>query len=186
MVAQRLREVPGRPGHDQEMVVAFMASPNAGAIVLEKFEQLKAVVGAGIDVGAVEVTEGIDGGIVREIDGVGGVGIGGEAGVLEHAAVEDELQHERVGAEPAVGARMGLVAEAVVGEVWAEVVEERVLGAVGQEIQVEPRGHPSDVDPTVRAVSGGLGNDRFEEKEEEGGGENSGYGGHRNGLGIGD
>jgi hypothetical protein len=183
IVVQRLREVPGRPSHDQEMVVAFTASPYAGAVVLEKIEQFEAVVGAGIDVGAVEVTEGVDGGVVREIDGVGGTGIGGEARVLEHAAVEDEFEHERVGAEPAAGERMGLLAEAVVGKVGAEIVEERVLGAVEQEIQIEPRGQPSDVDPTASAVLGGLGNGGFEEEEEEeeGGGENCGCGGHRGG-----
>jgi uncharacterized protein (DUF697 family) len=73
------------------MIVALTASPYGGAVVLEKIEQFEAVVGAGIEVWAVEVTEGVDGGIVREIDGVGGVGIVGETRVLEHAAVEDEL-----------------------------------------------------------------------------------------------
>lgn len=44
--------------------------------------------------------------------------------------MEDELEHQRVGAEPAVGTVMCLLAEAIVGKVRAEVIKERVLGAV--------------------------------------------------------
>lgn len=101
IIAQRLREVPGGPGHDQEMVVAGVASPYAGVIILNEIEKFNAVLRAGIDVWAVEVTEGVDACVVRKVDGISEAGIRSETRVLEHPAVEDELEHRRVGAEPA-------------------------------------------------------------------------------------
>ncbi len=86
--------------------------------------------GAGIDVWAVEITEGVNSSVVREIDGVSGVGIGCETRVFEHSTMEDELEHHWVCAEPTVGLGVSLLAEAVVWEVRAEIIEERVLRTV--------------------------------------------------------
>lgn len=52
---------------------------------------------------------------------------------------------------------MGFLAEAVVGDVGAEVVEERVFGAVCEEVEVEFRWEAADVDPSVGAVGFGIG-----------------------------
>lgn len=113
---------------------------------------VEAVVGAEVVIiRVVEVAEGVEAGVVREVDGVGGGGVGGQAGVLEHAAVEDELEHEGVGAEPGSSVVVSLVAEAVIGEVRAEVVEERVEGAGGEEVEVELGREVADVDPAVGA-----------------------------------
>lgn len=90
------------------MVMTLVASPYVGVIIPNETEQLEAVFGAGIDIGTVEVTEGVDAGIVREVNGVGEVGIRSETRVLEHTTVEDKLEHKSVGAEPAVGTGMGL------------------------------------------------------------------------------
>lgn len=92
------------------------------AIVWEKIKQVEAMVGVCVDVGAIEATEGINGGVVGEEDGIGGIGIGGEARVHEHATVEDEIRHQRVSTEPVSGARVGLLAKAVVGKVGADFV----------------------------------------------------------------
>lgn len=54
---------------------------------------MEAVFGAGIDVGAVEIFKGVDGGVVREVYGVGERRVGCETRVVEHAAVENELEH---------------------------------------------------------------------------------------------
>ena len=66
--------------------------------------------------------------------------------------MEEEFEHQGVGAVPAVGAVVGLLAEAVIGEERAEVARDGVLGAVGEEIQVEARREAADVDPAVVAV----------------------------------
>lgn len=92
-------------------------------IIAKKLEQIKAVVEAGIDFRAVEVAEGVDAGVIREKDGGGDGGIGGETWVFEHTAVEDEFEHMGIGAEPGVGAVVGFLTEAVVGNVRTEVVE---------------------------------------------------------------
>lgn len=147
VVGQRLREVPGGAGHDEEVVVAGAALPDARVVGPQEAVQIEAVVGAGVDVAAVEVAEGVEAGVVGEEDGVGEIRVRGEAGELEDAAVEDELEHEGVGAEPAAGAVVGGPAEAVVGQVGAEVLEERVVGAGGEEVEVEPRRQAADVDP---------------------------------------
>lgn len=135
IVGEGLAEIPGRPRHDEEMVVTAAAAPDRGAVgVGEEVEQIAAVEEAGVLVGAVEVAEGVEAGVVREVDGGGEIGIGGEAGVFEHAAVEDELQHRGVGAVPAAGGVVGFLAEAVVGGVGAEIVENWIFRAVGKEV----------------------------------------------------
>ena len=131
--------------------MAHAAGPDFGGVFLEEFEEFEAVVGAGVVVGAVEVAEGVEAGVVREEDGVGGGGVGGEARVLQHAPMEDEFQCRWVGSVPTVGAVVGFLAQAVVGEVGAEVVEERVFGAVCEQIQVESWRELPYVDPSVLA-----------------------------------
>lgn len=49
---------------------------------------------------AVEVFERIEAGVVREVDGGGGGGVGGKTWVFEHTAVEDEFEHVGICAEP--------------------------------------------------------------------------------------
>lgn len=181
VVCQGLGQVPGGAGGDEEVVVAAVALPDSGGIpVLEESEEVEAVLGAGVVVvGVVEVAEGIEAGVVREEDGVGAAGVGGEAGVVEHAAVEDELEHEGVGAEPGAGLVVGLVAEAVVGEVGAEVVGERVVGAVGEEVEVELWREVADVDPAAGAFRIGILLGVCEgEEEDEGESEDDGFDGH--------
>ncbi|KAL2238051.1 UNVERIFIED_CONTAM: hypothetical protein Sindi_0996800 [Sesamum indicum] len=70
----------------------------------------------------------------------------------------------------------------MVGDVGAEVVEEWVLGAVGEEVEIELGREVADVDPSVGAVRFKIGvlggyaageeelEDKEEEKEECGGG----------------
>ncbi|KAM5548589.1 hypothetical protein ABKV19_000150 [Rosa sericea] len=53
---------------------------------------------------------------------------------------------------PALGAIVGLVTEAMVGQEGEEVAEQGVAGVVGEEIEVESGGEPPDVDPTVGAI----------------------------------
>lgn len=181
VVGQRLREVPGGSGHDQEVVVARAPLPDARIVRPQEAVEIEAVLGAGVDVAAVEVAEGVEAGVVGEEDGVGEIRVGGLAGELQDAAVEDELQREGVGAEPAAGAVVGGLPEAVVGQVRAEVVEEGVVGARGEEVQVEPRRQAADVDPAARAAVAGGGrtgrakNGDEEGEEEEGGGDGGGH-----------
>lgn len=48
-----------------------------------------------------EERKSIKGGIVREEDGISGVGISGEAGIGgEEAAMEERLEEARIGAKP--------------------------------------------------------------------------------------
>lgn len=66
---------------------------------------------------------------------------------------------------------MGFLAEAVVREVRAEIVENWVLRAIGDEVEVEARREMADVDPSAGAVGfqiGILGNRR---RHDDGGGE---------------
>lgn len=149
---RRLGEVPCRASHHQKVVMTTASVPRAGAIRLQEVEEVEAVIGAGVDGGAVEIPKGVDAGIVREVDGIGGGGIGGEAWVFEHTAMEEEFQHHGVSSVPAVGAVVGLLAEAVVGEERAKVAGDRVLRTVREEIEVETRRETADVDPTVAAV----------------------------------
>lgn len=110
------------------MVVAFVSSPNVGTILfLNEIEQLEAVFHAGINVRAVEITERVDATVVREINGVSGVGIGCETRVLEHSTMEDEFEHQRVCAEPTVGLGMSPLAKAMVWKVRTEIIEEWVF-----------------------------------------------------------
>lgn len=153
IVGEGLTEIPGRSSHDEEMVVAAVAVPDGGAVgVGEEVEQILAVEEAGVLFGAVEVFEGVEGGVVGEVDGGGEMGVGGEAGVLEHAAVEDELEHRGIGAVPAPGGVVGFVTEAVIGGVGAEIVEDWVFGAIGKEVEIELGREVADVDPSVCAV----------------------------------
>lgn len=85
----------------------------------------------GVDFWAKKVFETIDARIVWYVDGISLGGIIGETGVLQHSAVENEFQHERVSPEPTVGLIMRLVAETMVGKVRTEIVKERILGAIG-------------------------------------------------------
>lgn len=75
IVPQRLREIQSGSGQNQEMVVTHIPIPQIRVVPGQKFEQIEALLGAGIVIGAVEVAEGVDAGIVREVDGVGGLGI---------------------------------------------------------------------------------------------------------------
>lgn len=135
---QRLREIPSGSCHDEEMVMPHVTFPDLRVVIMaEEAEEVEAVVGAGVILRAVEIPERIEAGVVREVDGVCRRWIGGEAGILEHATVEDEFEHGWVGAVPTVGAVVGFLAEAMVGEVRAEIFEEWVFGAVGEEIEVE-------------------------------------------------
>lgn len=56
----------------------------------------------GIHLRAVEVLEAVDSGVIGDVDCVGGIRVGRETWVFEHAAVEDEFEHKRVGSVPAV------------------------------------------------------------------------------------
>lgn len=110
------------------------------------------MVGARVDLRAVEVSHSVEARVVGQIHRVGGEGIICEAWILEHAAMEDEFKHQWVRPIPTVRAVMGFLAEAMVGQVGAKVIEERVFGAVGEQIEVEACREPPDVDPTVVAV----------------------------------
>ena len=108
--------------------MAFVSSPNVGTILfLNEIEQLEAVFHAGINVRAVEITERVDATVVREINGVSGVGIGCETRVLEHSTMEDEFEHQGVCAEPTVGLGMSPLAKAMVWKVRTEIIEEWVF-----------------------------------------------------------
>lgn len=150
---ERLGEVPGGSRHDEEVIVAVVSGPDLGGIAAEEVVEIEAVFGAGIDVGAVEESEGVDSGVVGEVDGVGTCGVRSEAGVLEDPTVENELEHVGVGSVPAVGSVVGLGAESVVGDVWAEILVDWVVRATAQEIQIETGREFSDVDPTSVTLS---------------------------------
>ncbi|KAB2629430.1 xyloglucan galactosyltransferase KATAMARI1-like protein [Pyrus ussuriensis x Pyrus communis] len=100
------------------MVLTHVPIPGNWVISGQKIEQIEALLGARIVIGAVEIAEGVDASVVGEI--------------------------------------IGFLAEAIVGQVRAEVVEQSVVGAIGEEIQVEGRGEPSNVDPTAGVVGVGL------------------------------
>lgn len=93
VVSQRLREIPSGSGQNHEMVMTHFPIPRLGGVGGQELEQIEALLGAGVVIWAVQVAEGVDAGIVREVDGVGGLGICGEAWVFEHPTVENELQH---------------------------------------------------------------------------------------------
>lgn len=93
VIAQRLREIPGGSGQDQEVVVTHVPVPHAGFVVLQEIVQFEAVLGAGVVVRTVEVSQGVDGRVVREVDGVGGIGIWSQTLVFEHPTVENEFEH---------------------------------------------------------------------------------------------
>lgn len=95
--------------------MARAARPDLGGVLGQEREEIRPVIGAGVDVGSVEVAEGVDAGVVREVDGGGEVRVGGETRVLEDPTVEDEFEEKRVGSVPASGAGVGLWAETVVG-----------------------------------------------------------------------
>lgn len=99
-----------------------MAVPDLRTVVLEKIEEFEAVVGAGVCFGAVEITEGVEGSVVREVDGVCRRWILGEAWVLHHSTVEYEFQHQWVGSVPTVGPVVGFLTETVVREARAQVL----------------------------------------------------------------
>lgn len=93
--------------------------------------------------------------------------------------MENDFKHKRVGSVPAVRGVVGFLAETVVGDVRAEVAENRVFGAVAEEVEVELWWDMADVDPSVGAVcfkigvlgcggSGGGGGGEEEEEEERG------------------
>lgn len=172
--------------------MAAAAGPDAGVVGVEEGEEVEAVVGGGVDSGTVEEGEGGEGGVEGEEDGVGGGGVGGEAGVVEEAAVEEEVEEVGVGEVPAVGGGVSLGAEAVVGEARAEVAVGRVGGAVTEEVDVELGWEGSDVDaPAIAVVGGGgwIGWKEEEEEEEMGGGGGDGHGwgeDERSGIGGGE
>lgn len=132
--------------------MAVVSGPYMLRIELKEFEQPESVFRTDIVIGAEEVTEAVDSGVIREVDGVSGGGICCETRVFEHTAVEEEFEHEGVGTEPTVGVVVSFEAEAVVGDVRAEVIEEFVGGAIGKEIEVEFWGEVADMDPAVSAV----------------------------------
>lgn len=94
--------------------------PYVGLIGVEEAVEIDAMVEAGVHLRTIEVLEGIEGGVVREEYGIGDGGIRGEARIFEYAAVEEELQEERIGPVPALGAVVGLKAEAMVRRVGTE------------------------------------------------------------------
>lgn len=65
--------------------------PDLRRVMTEETVEVTAVLGGGVVIRAVEVMEGVKGGVIREVDGVSGGGIGGETGVFEHTAVEEEF-----------------------------------------------------------------------------------------------
>lgn len=95
--------------------MARAARPDLRGVLRQEREKIRPVIGAGVDVGSVEVAERVDAGVVREVDGGGEIRVGREARVLEDPTVENEFEEKRVGSVPASGAGMGLWAEAVVG-----------------------------------------------------------------------
>lgn len=92
-----------------------MSVPNFGVCRCDEIEQIEAVFVAGIVIGAVEVLNGVDTGVVGEEDGVSDGGVGGETRVFEYTAVEDEFEHVGVGAVPRVGPVMSFLTKAMVG-----------------------------------------------------------------------
>lgn len=98
--------------------------------------------------------EGVKGGIVRDVDGVGGGWIGGETRIFEHTAVEEEFEERRVSSEPWVWLVVGFGSKAMVGDVRAEVVGEWVVGggAVCEDIEIETWWEVTDMDPAIGAV----------------------------------
>lgn len=75
------------------MVVALVVEPDLRRVMIpEEIVEVKAVLGGGVIIGAIQVMEGVEGGIIREVDGVGGGRIGGETWIFEHTAVEEEFE----------------------------------------------------------------------------------------------
>lgn len=128
---------------------------------MQKRVQFEAVLEAGIEFGAKEVTNGVDAAVVREEDSVGGAGIGGETWVFKHPSMENELEHQRIGAVPTERIIMGLLAETMVGQVRAEVIKNGVFRAVGEQIKIESSWKTSDVDPPVGTLRSIKVNNRF-------------------------
>lgn len=54
--------------------------------------------------------------------------------------MEEDFQHIRVGSVPAVSTVVGFRADAIILQVRAEVVVDRVFRTVGKEIKIERRG----------------------------------------------
>lgn len=81
--------------------MAVVIEPDLRRVMIpEEFVEVEAVLGGGIVIGAVEVVKGVKGGVIREVDGVGGGGIGGETRVFEHTAMEEEFEKGWICTEP--------------------------------------------------------------------------------------
>lgn len=88
-----LGEVPGGTSKNEEVVVAVAARVDVGLVREEVVMEGKSVKSGGVEQGrGVEEREGVEGGIVGEVDGVGEEGVGGEARVLEKTPVNQWLQ----------------------------------------------------------------------------------------------
>ena len=57
------------------MVMAKTAIPNFRLVPAEEFKKLKAMLSAGIYLGNVEISQGINGGVIRKINGISRIGI---------------------------------------------------------------------------------------------------------------
>lgn len=76
--------------------------------------QIQAMFEAGVDFWTVKVSQAIKAPIIGEINGIGFGWIRGDAGVFQHAAVEDQFEHIRVRPVPTMGVVVGFLAKAMV------------------------------------------------------------------------
>lgn len=116
---------------------------------------MKAVLGRIVEeIRGIEVGEGVEGRVVGQKDGVGAGRVGGQAGVLEQATVEEGLKVMVVGTIPGAGAVVGAGAEPVVCKIRTEIIGEDGEGvAASKEHCVEPRRKVPDVDPSSVTLS---------------------------------
>lgn len=95
--------------------MARASRPDLGRVSGQKLEKIRPVISAGVHVGSVKVTERIDSGVVREINGGCELRVGCETWIFEDPTVENEFEKKRVGSVPASGTGMGLWTETVIG-----------------------------------------------------------------------
>ncbi|RCV46582.1 hypothetical protein SETIT_9G542700v2 [Setaria italica] len=156
-------EVPPRPAGDEEVV----ASPHAPPLGT-RHEPLRQVHGRGVPGGVVVapvVAGEVEAGVERDEHGVGHGRVVGEALVLPHPVVEDEVERELVRAVPpglagddAVGAVGERPAEAGVAHEPAHVAPVVLgLAAVADDVSVEARRQVVHVDVPAPARVGAVG-----------------------------
>lgn len=80
--------------------------------------------------GAIEVLKCVYAGIVREVNCVGIIRIGCEAGVLDHTPVKDYFKHMWISPVPTARLVVGFLAEAMIGDVRAEIVKGLIFRTV--------------------------------------------------------